>query len=157
MHISYQHQVNYCETNFCINFLSDFHSEENEFTNYESEQETWYEYIHENFQHDQKQIYLCLERLNIHQPIYDRYYSKKIFNIEDEQNSNPLSSTIFFFYLEPVYDDYVYFEFYEKGVNILFPVLSSFDQHMEESYFIKKNGYCAATIQSLGTKEGSLS
>jgi hypothetical protein len=53
MHILDQHQVNDCEIDFCINFLSDFHSEENEFTNYEYEQESCYEYIHENFQHDQ--------------------------------------------------------------------------------------------------------
>jgi hypothetical protein len=110
LHISDQQQVNDCETDFCINFLNDFHSEENEFTNYESEQESCYEYIQENFQHNQKQISLSLylESLNIHQPIYDRYDSEAEFNNEDEKVSKTSSSTIF--YVEPVYDEYEDFD-----------------------------------------------
>jgi hypothetical protein len=67
--------------------LSDLHSEKNEFTNYESEQESCYEHIQENFQDDQKQISLSLylESLNTYQPIYDNYDSKSELDIKEEQ------------------------------------------------------------------------
>jgi len=42
MQISDQQHVNHCETDFCINLLSDLYIEKNEFTNYEYEQESCY-------------------------------------------------------------------------------------------------------------------
>ena len=96
MQISDQQHVNHCETDFCINLLSDFHSEENEFNDYESEQESFYEYIQENFQHNQIFFSLSLERLNIHQHIYDRYFLEVEFNNEDDKVSKTSYSTIFY-------------------------------------------------------------
>jgi hypothetical protein len=48
--------VNHYETDFWINFLGDLHSEQNEFINYESEQESCYDHIQENFQDDQNKF-----------------------------------------------------------------------------------------------------
>jgi len=74
------------ETDFCINFFSDFHNEENELINYKFEKESCYEYIQENFQDDQRQIYLSLylESLNTYQPIYDSYDSKSQIASKEE-------------------------------------------------------------------------
>jgi hypothetical protein len=79
MQISDKQQVNHYETDFFIYFLGDFHSEQNE-------QEICYEHIQENFQDDQRKIYLSLplERLNTYQSIYDNYDSKLELNIKEE-------------------------------------------------------------------------
>jgi hypothetical protein len=52
LNILNQQYDNEWENDFCINFLSNFHNGKNEFSDDESEQDSCYRHIHENFQED---------------------------------------------------------------------------------------------------------